>query len=72
MRGHLEYMGRKNIAYNDLRGNRREADDLEDQMYNTRLYLKIIGWDGMDCFYLLQNEDYLLDLGKTIVNLVGP
>jgi hypothetical protein len=65
-------MGRKNSAYSDLREDRREADDLEDQMYNTRIYLKIIGWEGMDCFYLLQNKDCLLDLGKTIVNLVSP
>jgi hypothetical protein len=39
---------------------------------NTRMYLKIIGWEQMECFYLLQNKDYLLDLGKLIVNLVGP
>lgn len=65
-------MGRKNNAYSDLRENRRKADDLEDQMYNTRTYLKIIGWERIDCFYLLQNKDYLLDLGKTILNVVGP
>jgi hypothetical protein len=65
-------MGRKNNAYSDLRKNAGEADGLEDQMYNTRIYLEVIGWKWMRCFYLLQDKDYLLDLGKTIVNLVGP
>jgi len=40
-------------------------------MYNTWTYLKTVGWEGTDCFYLLQNKDYLLDFGKTTVNLVG-
>jgi len=53
MRGTLACMGRNKNAYSDLRENRREADDLSDQMYNTRTYLKIVGWgEGMDCFYL--------------------
>jgi hypothetical protein len=68
--------GKKRNAYRILMGEPEGKRPFENPrrrcVYNTKMDLKEIGWDGMDCTELTQDKDQWRALVNRVMNLRVP
>jgi hypothetical protein len=71
--GHVAYMGNMKNTYGvlvaKLEGKRPHGRPRRSLKDNVRMYLKEIGWEGVDWLHLAQNRDQWRALMNTIMNL---
>jgi hypothetical protein len=74
--GHLARMGEKRNAYRLLvekpEGKRLLGRPRRRWVDNIKIYLREIGWDGMDWINLTQDRDQCKALVNTVMNLRVP
>ncbi|PNF29515.1 hypothetical protein B7P43_G01933 [Cryptotermes secundus] len=70
--GHVARMGETRNAYRILVGKRPQGRPRRRWVYNIRMDLRDIGWDGMDWIDLAQDRDQWRALANTVMNLRVP